>query len=60
MYIHRGLLLVFLVMFVFSPSVQEWMSNNNAQWFRPYIGWGFIIFLAYISQHRLHRRKKDA
>ena len=59
MYIHRGILLLFLMMFVFSPTAQDWMSNNNAQWYRPFIGWAFIIFLAYISQFRQTRNKKD-
>ena len=52
MYIHRGILLIIILMFIFSPVAQEWMSNNNAQWYRPYIGWSVIIFITYMSQKR--------
>lgn len=55
MYIHRGLLLVFLVMFVFAPAIQDWISNNQSAWYRPYIAWAFLIALAYRSQ----RKQKD-
>lgn len=56
MYIHRGLLLVFLVIFIFSPSIQDWISDNQAAWYRPYIAWLFIIIVAYMSQRRIKRK----
>ena len=56
MYIHRGLLLVFLVIFIFSPAIQDWISNNQAAWYRPYIAWVFIIIVAYLSQRRSNRK----
>jgi hypothetical protein len=39
MHIHRGILLVLVVMFVFSPTIQNWVSNNSGQWYRPFIVW---------------------
>ncbi len=61
MYIHRGILLIIIMMFIFSPVAQEWMSNNNAQWYRPYIGWSVIIFITFIGQRRNSDKiKRDA
>ena len=56
MYIHRGLVLVFLVIFIFSPSIQEWISNNSAEWYRPYIAWLMVIGFSYFSQFRFFRK----
>ncbi len=56
MYIHRGLLLVFLVILIFSPAIQDWISNNQAAWYRPYVAWMFIIIVAYLSQRRFKRK----
>lgn len=50
MYIHRGLLLVIMVIFIFSPAILSWISDNHAAWYRPYIAWSMIIGLAYIAQ----------
>jgi uncharacterized membrane protein len=52
MYIHRGLLLVFLVIFIFSPTIQEWITNNQSAWYRPFIAWACIIYLAYNGQKK--------
>lgn len=59
MYIHRGILLVILMMFIFSPTAQEWISNNNAQWYRPFIGWSVIIFMVFFSQRRFSHRVRN-
>jgi uncharacterized membrane protein len=56
MYIHRGLLLVFLVIFIFSPTILEWISNNQSAWYRPFIVWGCVIYLAYNSQRKAWRK----
>ena len=50
MYLHRGLLLVVMVIFIFSPAIQDWITNNQAAWYRPYIAWGLIILLVYTAQ----------
>lgn len=56
MYIHRGLLLVFLVIFIFSPTILEWITNNQSAWYRPFIAWALIIYLAYNSQRKTYRK----
>lgn len=56
MYIHRGLLLVLLIIFIFSPSIYDWISNNQAAWYRAYIAWLFMIIVAYLGQLRTGRK----
>lgn len=57
MYIHRGLLLVLLVIFIFSPSIYDWIGNDQTAWYRAYIAWLFMIIVAYLGQR--HTRRKD-
>lgn len=60
MYIHRGLLLVIIIAFVFSPVILDWMSSNPAAWYRPYMAWLVMIVLAYGAQrYALHRERHD-
>ncbi len=50
MYIHRGLLLIIIMVFVFSPVIVDWISNNPEAWYRPYFAWLAMIALAYGAQ----------
>lgn len=52
MYIHRRLLLVFLVIFIFSPTILEWITSDQTAWYRPFIAWGLVICLAYSGQRK--------
>lgn len=53
MYVHRALLLVFLALYVFTPTIQAWILDPHAVWYRPYIVWtcliGFIYWIQRIS-----------
>ncbi|MCY4045215.1 MAG: hypothetical protein OXE99_09055 [Cellvibrionales bacterium] len=55
MHIHRGILLVLVVIFIFSPTIQDWVSNNAGQWYRPFIVWAVVIGFAYLSQRRANK-----
>jgi ABC-type transport system involved in cytochrome c biogenesis permease component len=59
MYIHRGLLIVLLVIFIFAPAIYEWVGDNQAAWYRPYIAWLFMILAAYLGQRRSLRKAHD-
>jgi len=59
MYIHRGLLLVFLVIFIFSPTIQEWITQENTHWYRPFLAWAAVIFLAYQLQKKTYARSSN-
>jgi len=50
MYIPRSIIILILMMFVFSPAIDNWISTNQAAWYRPYIAWGIILFIIYRSQ----------
>lgn len=50
MYLNRGFLLVLVVIFIFSPTIQEWVTNNHGQWYRPFLVWAAVIFIGYVSQ----------
>lgn len=58
MYIHRGLLLIIIMVFVFSPAIQGWITNNQAAWYRPYIAWLFMISLVYAAQRYASRKER--
>lgn len=48
----RPLILLLLVLYIFSPSLFNWMINPNGAWYRPYIIWVLVIVLAYFLQGR--------
>lgn len=50
MYLNPTLLLLFGLIFVFSPSIQEWVLNGNEAWYRPYIVWVTLIVFMYWTQ----------
>ncbi len=55
MYNHRLFLLVLLVAYVFMPTLFNWMiSADSGTWFRPYIVWLAIIFVAF-ALHKFNR-----
>lgn len=58
MYIHRGLLLIIIMVFVFSPAILGWISNNPAAWYRPYLAWLSMIVLAYGAQRYAARKER--
>lgn len=54
MYLNPTLLLLFGLMFVFSPSLQDWVLNGNEAWYRPYIVWlALIAFIYWIQRGKV-------
>lgn len=50
MYLNPTLLLLFGLIFVFAPSLQEWVLNASDAWYRPYFVWIALIAFIYWSQ----------
>lgn len=50
MYINRTLITIFGVLLVFFPTIQEWLFNPDAPWYRPYQPWLLLILAAYWNQ----------
>jgi len=48
----RLFILLLLVLYIFSPTLFNWMVNPNGAWYRPYIIWVVVILLAYFLQGR--------
>lgn len=48
----RPLILLLLVLYIFSPTLFNWVINPNGAWYRPYIIWVIVIVIAYILQER--------
>jgi hypothetical protein len=48
----RPLILLLLVLYIFSPTLFNWIINPNGSWYRPYIIWVLVIVLAYFLQGR--------
>lgn len=58
MYIHRGLLLIIVMAFVFSPAIIGWITNNPTAWYRPFLAWLLMIILAYGAQRYASRKER--
>ena len=59
MNISPALLLLMLVIFVFSPSIQEWVTQGGTAWYRPYQAWLVVIVFIYWTQRRYNERKQE-
>ena len=59
MYVHRALLLIFLMLYIFTPSIQAWIIEGGTAWYRPYIAWAGIILFVYLTQRRASKNSYD-
>jgi hypothetical protein len=50
MHINPTLLLLMAAIFVFSPTIQQWITSGGTAWYRPYIVWSLVILYVYMSQ----------
>lgn len=50
MYINPTLLLLLALMFVFAPTIQEWVLSGGTAWYRPYLIWILMICFIFWSQ----------
>ena len=57
MHISPSLLLLLLVIFVFSPSIQEWETQGGTAWYRPYQLWLISNVFVWWSIRRYERRQ---
>lgn len=48
----RPLILIVLVIYIFSPTLFSWVVNPNGAWYRPYLIWLLVVFVAYVLQGR--------
>lgn len=60
MYVHRALLLVFLLLYVFTPSIQAWITEGGSNWYRPFLAWAGIILFVWWIQRRDRTGSYDA
>ncbi len=51
---HRLLLLILLVAYIFTPTIFNWMIASSGAWYRPFIFWLMIIFVAF-SLHKYNK-----
>lgn len=59
MNISPTLLLLLLVIFIFAPSIQEWVTQGGSAWYRPYQLWLATIVFTWWSIHRSERRQSS-
>lgn len=45
-----SLLLLIILSFVFMPTLQEWIVQGGANWYRPFIIWLVVIVYVFITQ----------
>ncbi len=57
MYISPTLLLLMLVIFVFTPSIQEWVTHGGTSWYRPYQLWLAVIAFVWWGVRRNEKRQ---
>lgn len=55
MYINPTLVLLLALIFVFSPSLQEWVLSGDTAWYRPWLVWIGLLLVVYFGQ----RSKSD-
>jgi len=48
----RPILLIALVLYVFSPSITQWITDIDGAWYRPFIIWLLVIAAAYFLQRK--------
>lgn len=52
------LMLVFVVgVYLLSPALMEWWQEHDTPWYRPFILWGVLIFIAVLLE-RSYRRNE--
>jgi hypothetical protein len=39
MYLNRILLLVLVLLYVFAPTMADWVAAGGTQWYRPHLIW---------------------
>ncbi|MGK0498639.1 MAG: uncharacterized BrkB/YihY/UPF0761 family membrane protein [Oceanicoccus sp.] len=57
MRITPSLLLLLLLITVFAPSIQEWVTQGGTAWYRPYLLWLLVIAAAVWNVTRMQRRQ---
>ncbi|ROR98630.1 hypothetical protein EDC56_3360 [Sinobacterium caligoides] len=58
MYIPRTTLWVLLILFGLAPSIKLWILSDISAWYRPYILWGILIIIVFISQQVRHKTER--
>jgi len=56
MNISSSLLLLMLVLVVFSPHIQDWVTQGGTNWYRPYFVWLVTILFVGWSIRRNQRK----
>jgi hypothetical protein len=51
-YIHRTLLFLLAFAIIFLPSAQEWSTSGGSHWYRPFLIWGLLVFVAWWNSRR--------
>ena len=54
MYIQRTLLLAVAVLLVCFPFLTDWLTSDFSAWYRPYVVWSGIVFIAWLGQRSRH------
>lgn len=55
MYLHPALLLLLLLMYAFTPAMQDWVLADGTAWYRPWLAW--LLVIAVIAW--MNRRRND-
>lgn len=50
MHIHSSLILLVALFFVFTPTLEQWLLDGSAAWYRPQLVWLAVIVFVYLSQ----------
>ena len=55
MYLNRSLLLLFGLVLIFLPTIENWLWQNETGWYRPYILWFGAVIAAWWNQRTRYR-----
>lgn len=48
----RPVILIFLIAYIFLPTVFEWITAADRAWYRPFIIWLAVVIVAFFLQSR--------
>ncbi len=58
MRISPPLLLLMLVIFIFTPAIEEWITHADTAWYRPYQAWLAVIIFVFWTQRRTQKKSE--
>jgi hypothetical protein len=47
-----------LVIFIFTPAIEEWVTRVDNAWYRPYQAWLAVIIFVFWTQYKAPKKSE--